>query len=735
MPIYVHEETKEFHLYNDDISYILSVLPNGQIGHLYFGQRVHLEDSFTYLQEREYRSLTVYPTEADPTFSLQHTRQEYPSFGTGDFANPAFTIKAEDGSRLSEFTFCDYHIIDGKPLLDGLPSTYVESLDEAQTLILHLKDRVTQTGLDLVYTIYQNRPVITRHVRFEQVGEAAVTVERLMSASLDLQDNDYEWIHLDGAWSRERHVVRSPLRQGCQSIYSLKGSSSSEHNPFIALARPDTNEHQGQTLGFSLVYSGNFLAQLDLSPYNQARLTMGIHPEGFEWLLEKGESITSPELVMVYSDQGLNGMSQTFHSLYRERLVRGTWRDKERPVLLNNWEAMTFDFDENRILSLAREAAALGVELFVMDDGWFGKRNNDQAGLGDWTVNFDKLPNGLTGVIDAVHSMGMAFGLWIEPEMVNKASDLFREHPDWIFHHPNRSQSHGRFQYTLNMAHEDVYQNIYQQIHKILAEHDIDYIKWDMNRYMAEVYSVFHEANQQGKLYHQYILNIYRLYETLTNEFPDILFESCSSGGARFDPGMLYYAPQTWTSDDSDAIERLKIQYGTSFVYPLSSMGCHVSESPNQQVNRVTQLSTRANVAFFGSFGYELDLTILDPAGKMAVANQIAFYKANRALFQKGKFTRLISPFEKNIVAWQVFSEADNKGYLGFYRQLIACNEVSFRIYPKDLKPSSQYLINGKDYYYGSSLMNAGLMVRKEDFSEGLRDFSSLLISIEEVDA
>lgn len=734
MPIFINPEKQEFHLYNDEISYILAILPNGQVGHHYFGKRVHLEDSFAYLQERKYRSLTVYPSESNPTFSLQHSRQEYPSFGTGDFASPAFTIKAMDGSRLSDFVYCGYQIIDGKPLLEGLPSTYVEALDEAQTLILNLEDTVTHTKLDLAYTIFQNRPVITRHVRFEQNGPEPILIERMMSASLDLQDNDYDWLHLDGAWGRERHLVRDLLKQGCQSIYSLKGSSSSEHNPFLAIARPDTTEHQGQAMGFSLVYSGNFLAQLDLSPYHQARLTMGIHPETFEWPLQEGESITSPELVMVYSEEGLNGMSQTFHSLYRERLVRGEWRDKERPILLNNWEAMTFDFDEKRILSLAKEAADLGVELFVMDDGWFGKRNNDRAGLGDWTVNIEKLPNGLNGVIDAVHAMGMKFGLWIEPEMVNKDSDLFKEHPDWIFNHPDRNQSHGRFQYTLNMAYEEVYQNIYHQIHKILSEHDIDYIKWDMNRYLSEVYSVFHSADQQGKLYHQYILNIYRLYEDLTRSFPNILFESCSSGGARFDPGMLYYAPQTWTSDNSDAVERMTIQYGTSFAYPLSSIGCHVSESPNQQVARSTPLDTRANVAYFGSFGYELDLTHLNQAEKEAVAKQIAFYKANRSVFQKGLSTRLVSPFEKPYMAWQVLSADGKKGFVGFYRQLITCNEVSHRLYLKGLEDQAKYLINGKDYYYGSTLMYAGLVINQEDFKEGLKDFSSLLISIDKID-
>ncbi|MFC3929002.1 alpha-galactosidase [Streptococcus caprae] len=733
MGILFKEEEKEFHLFNDRLSYILCVLPNGHIGNLYFGKRVSTDDTYGHLLENKNRPLTSYVFEDDPTFSLQHTRQEYASYGTGDFAQPAFLLGQEDGSQLSHFTFDSFRIFSGKESLEGLPVTYVENSDEATSLEISLVDRVSETRLYLLYSIYEKQSVVTRSARFEQYGQQTIRLKRALSMNLDLPDSNYDWIHLDGAWSRERHLQRSALHQGIQSVYSLKGASSAEHNPFLALARPTADEHQGEVLGFSLVYSGNFLAQVDVSPYQQTRVILGIHPERFEWKLQAGETFQTPEVVMVYSDGGLNQMSQTYHSLYQKRLARGEWRDKERPILLNNWEAMTFDFDEERILTLAQKASEVGVELFVMDDGWFGERNHDRAGLGDWQVNMEKLPNGLTGIVEKVHEMGMRFGLWIEPEMVNKDSQLYRKHPDWIFHHPNRSQSPGRHQFTLDLSREDVYQNIYQQLHTLLSQYDIDYIKWDMNRYMTEVFSVTQDKERQGEIFHRYILNLYRLYEQLTSEFPHILFESCSSGGARFDPGMLYYAPQTWTSDDTDAQERLAIQYGTSLVYPLSAMGCHISAVPNQQVHRVTPLSTRANVAYFGAFGYELDLSELSKEEFEEVKDQIVFYKKARRTFQYGTFTRLLSPFEGDSTAWQVVSEDGREVFVCVYRSLLRVNEGNRRLYLKGLEAQARYRINGGPVYSGDALMHAGLPLSTEEFDAGVRDFTSKLYHLEKV--
>ncbi|MDV5972559.1 Bifunctional alpha-galactosidase/sucrose kinase AgaSK [Streptococcus canis] len=733
MTIIFKKKSKEFHIYNDKISYVICVLPNGHIGNLYFGKRLSQQDSYLHLLEGRHRAMTSYVYEDDENFSLQHTRQEYACYGTGDFSLPAFEIKQADGSLLSNFVFEDYRIFSGKPTLEGLPATYVEKESEATSLEIQLIDKVSETRLFLLYTIYENLAAVTRSARFEQLGQQEIRLTRALSLTLDLPDKHYDWLHLDGAWSRERHLVRTPLSQGCQSVYSLKGASSSEHNPFLALLRPNADEHQGEVLGFSLVYSGNFLAQIDVTPYQQTRVSLGIHPEHFEWRLAQGNHFQTPEVVIGYSEEGLNGLSQIYHNLYQKRLARGYWRDKERPILLNNWEAMTFDFDEERILKLAQQAADVGVELFVMDDGWFGARDNDQAGLGDWKVNLNKLPNGLTGVIAKVHEMGMSFGLWIEPEMVNKDSDLYRQHPDWIFHHPHRSQSHGRHQFTLDLSREEVFQNIYQQLYDLLSQHDIDYIKWDMNRYMTEVFSLTQANDRQGEIFHRYILNLYRLFDRLTSQFPKILFESCSSGGARFDPGLLYYAPQVWTSDDSDAIERLKIQYGTSIVYPLSTMGCHVSEVPNQQVSRLTPLETRANVAYFGAFGYELDLSELTTTELHEVKEQIAFYKRARKTFQYGRFTRLMSPFEDSSTAWQVMSESQEELFVGFYRSLIMANEGNQRLYLKGLDETATYQVNNQAVYSGSSLMYAGLPIASEDFPTGLKDFASILYRIQKL--
>ncbi|MGT2756098.1 alpha-galactosidase [Streptococcus ovuberis] len=726
MGILFKQESQEFHLYNETISYVMGILPNGHIGQLYYGKRVSTDLSYRYLLEDEYRALTSFVYDDGTSFSLQHTRQEYACYGTTDYGLPAFEIEQIDGSCLSHFEYQTYRILKGKPHLEGLPALYLNQEDEAETLEIELWDKGSQTRLVLSYTVFRGYSVITRQARFEQEGDLPIILNRALSMNLDLPDRDYDWLHLDGSWGRERYVVENPLQNGCQSIYSLKGSSSAEHNPFLALKRPTADEHQGEVLGFSLIYSGNFLAQIDVNAFDKLRVSLGIHPERFSWKLSKGEQFQTPEVVMVYSDAGLNAMSQTFHKVFQKHLVRGYWRDRERPILLNNWEAMSFDFDEEKILDLARQAANVGVEFFVLDDGWFGQRNHEHAGLGDWVTNLEKLPHGLTGIIEQIHQLGMGFGLWIEPEMVNKDSDLFREHSDWILHHPNHSQSHGRFQYTLDLSREEVYQNIYQQLYRLLSDHKIDYVKWDMNRYMTEVFSLMRSADQQNETFHRYILNIYRLYDQLTKAFPKVLFESCSSGGGRFDPGMLYYAPQAWTSDNTDAIERLKIQYGTSMVYPLNSMGCHISASPNQQMGRLTPMETRANVAFFGSFGYELDLSELSKEEYEAIREQIAFYKHYRSVFQFGTFTRLKSPYESDLSAWQVVSEDNETIIVGQYRRLARANIGYQRLRLKGLQADAYYECDHQ-IYSGSQLMEAGFLIRNKDHVGEAKDFTSRL--------
>ena len=712
MPIIYNEKTREFHLYNQEISYIIKILDNDQPGQLYYGKRLTHREDFSHLFEYAMRDMSPYAFEGNSTFSLENIKQEYPTFGCGDMRFPAYEIERENGSRVVEFVYKEHKIYNGKPKLEGLPATYVESDDEAQTLELVLEDTSINTRIVLLYTIYEAFPVIARSVRFECDSDEKITLLSAMSACVDLPDKDYEMIDLAGVWARERHVRRHKLDYGIQSIYSMRGCSSYQFNPFLALARENADEFQGQVYGFSLVYSGNFLAQTEVDNYDTARVLMGIHPNGFKWTLGKGESFQTPEMVMVYSEAGLNGMSQTFHKLYRTRLARGTWRDKVRPILINSWEAFYFDFDAPKLLGLADAATDLGMELFVLDDGWFGKRDDSTSSLGDWYPNEEKLKGTLKELAEKINAKGLKFGLWIEPEMTNKDSDLYRAHPDWLLAEQGKRICHSRTQYVLDFSKKEVREYIGDMLENLLAEVPVSYIKWDMNRTFSEVFSNGNDREYQGKVCHKYILGVYELYERLTSRFPHVLFESCASGGARFDPGMLYYAPQGWTSDDTDAIERLKIQYGTSMVYPVSCMGSHVSASPNHQTNRVTPIETRADVAYFGTFGYELDLLKLGEEDKAEIRRQIAFMKEKRDLIQKGTFYRLKSPFEGNETAWMIVSEDQKKALVGYYRVMQPVNVGFKRLKLKGLKEDTCYKVSGYAYdCYGDELMQVGMIL------------------------
>lgn len=711
MSIIFHENTSIFHLYNEEISYIMMVLKNGHMGQLYFGKRIHDKEDFSYLCENYCRAMGSYIFEGEKSLSLEHTKLEYGVYGNTDYRQPAVEVLQNNGSRISDFKYQSFSVVPGKPKLSGLPATYTEDDGEAETLFITLKDSVTGLLLKLSYTIFAKGGVIARNAHLKNEGEESLHLTTAMSLCMDLPDYDYEWIQFSGAWSRERHEKVRKLEQGIQSVGSRRGHSSHEHNPFVILKRPAADEFQGEAIGFSLVYSGNFLAQAEVDTHGSTRMLMGIHPDGFDWKLEKGESFQTPEAVMVYTDKGLNHLSQTYHKLYQRRLARGYWRDKARPILINNWEATYFDFTEERIVEIAKKAKECGVELFVLDDGWFGQRSSDKAGLGDWVANRDRLPEGIEGLAERISSLGMKFGLWFEPEMVNKDSDLYRAHPDWILQTPERTNSHGRFQHVLDFSRKEVVDAIYEMMSKILGNAKISYVKWDMNRSITECFSAALPADRQGEVFHRYILGVYDLYERLTSRFPEILFESCASGGARFDPGILYYAPQGWTSDDTDAVERLKIQYGTSYCYPVSSMGSHVSVSPNHQLNRETPLYTRANVAYFGTFGYELDLNKLTEEEQKEVKEQIAFMKEYRDLFQFGTFYRLSSPFEKNITAWMSVSEDKKTAIVGWYRVLNPVNDSYTRLKLCGLLEDVEYTIEGqKGTFFGDELMNLGIL-------------------------
>lgn len=727
-----HEATRSFHLYNDQISYIFCILRDGQLGQIYFGKRIHDRQSYAHLLEFSYRPHASYKYENDKSFSLEHIKQEYPSFGHGDPRIPACSVSQSNGSCITEFVYKSHRIMKGKPGIPGLPAVYCESEDECSTLIVTLQDSLLRAELELYYTIWETKPVIIRRVRFFNGGSEPFVIEKAASICLDFPDHDMNMMELTGAWSRERYVKRRRLEHGVQGIYSNRGISSSNFNPFVAFADYEADEKQGRVYGFSLVYSGNFEATADVDTYGVTRVLMGISHEPFAWPLHPGEFFDTPECVCVFTE-GFGEMSRVYHRLYRTRLARGPWRDKDRPVLINSWEAVYFDFNAEKLLQLARTAAGVGVELFVMDDGWFGNRRNDSTGLGDWFPSPERFPDGLIPFVQEINRLGLKFGIWIEPEMVNKDSDFYRSHPEWILAVPDRSVSHGRNQYVLDFSNPNVVDEIYSMLEKVLASANIEYVKWDMNRSLSECYSGYWNAENQKSIYHRYMLGVYSLFDRLVTRFPHILFESCASGGARFDPGMLFYAPQAWVSDETDAVERLKIQYGTSFIYPLSMMAAHVSAVPNHQVLRTTTLSTRGNVALFGQLGYELNLCGMSNEELGQIAAQIKGYKELRTIIRTGNFHRLLSPFDGNYTAWMVISEDKRTAAVGYYKILNEVNVGYKRLRLRGLDTALLYREKqSRTEQYGDELMNAGMVVSdrssgeimdRADVSDG--DFSS----------
>jgi alpha-galactosidase len=625
----------------------------------------------------------------------------------------------ENGSTVTDFRYKEHRVFQGKPKLKGLPSTYAEDDGEVATLEIVLEDPLIDVKVVLSYSLYQKRDVITRSVRFENEGRQQLKLLRALSASVDFRDDEYELITLYGAHNNEKNIARRKIVPGIQMVDSCRGASSPQQAPFMALVRKGTDEEQGEVYAFNLVYSGNFTAQTQVDSYRNTRITMGINPFDFTWLLEPEESFQTPEVVMVYTENGLGGMSRIYHDLYRNRLCRGPFRDKERPILINNWEATYFNFDANKIEQLAKEAQSVGVELFVLDDGWFGKRDDDNTSLGDWVVDRRKLPDGLPDLANRIRNLGMEFGLWFEPEMVSIDSDLYRKHPDWCIHVPDRPYTLGRNQLMLDLSRKEVCEYVIKSVSDILSDVPITYVKWDMNRHMTDVGSAALPPERQRETAHRYILGLYNIMEELTSKFPNVLFESCSSGGGRFDAGMLYYMPQTWTSDNTDAICRLKIQWGTSLVYPPITMGAHVSTVPNHQVGRITPLETRGYVAMAGNLGYELDLTTLTVDEKEVVKKQIALYKEMRSLIQFGNFYRMINPFDENEAAWNFVSEDQTEMAASYFKVLSQPAAAIKTLKFKGLNPDYVYRnVATGELLGGDELMHIGITLArvKQDF-------------------
>ena len=655
-----------FSLETAHTGYYLAVR-GGLVENLHYGARVRVENAEPLRQKMDvgYGTDVVY-RQADKTLSLDHLCLELSPLQKGDFRAQSLSVLTP-GGRTVDFAFACARRLDGSVPPEGMPGAF----GGAETLAL---DFTSPQGVSatLLYTVYPECDVITRRLRVRNDGAAPVTLEKAMSYQLDLPGCGYTLATLNGAWARERHVVETPLTVGAHVFGSTAGVSSAFCNPFFFLFAQDANEFAGDVYGFNLIYSGSHAACVEVSPWGKTRVAAGLQPEGFSWTLAPDEAFETPEAVLTFSRSGKNGMSANLHAFVREHIVRGKWAKKDRPVLLNNWEATYFDFTERRLVGLAKDAARLGAELFVLDDGWFGARDNDAKGLGDYAVNRKKLPGGLAGLVEKVHGLGMLFGLWFEPEMVNADSDLYRAHPDWIVRAPGTEPSVGRNQYVLDLCRAEVQDYIIENVCATLESAPIDYVKWDMNRNLTDLYSP--ALAEQGRFSHSYVLGLYRVLREITQKNPEVLFEGCASGGNRFDLGILCYMPQIWTSDDTDAYERQLIQAGTSYGYPPSVMGCHVSAAPNHQTARTSPIESRFNVAAFGVLGYELELGRLTPAEQKAVAAQIAYYKAHRRLLQYGRFVRLRAPFGQNGCEWMVISPDGGEAMVGEYLRLLVPN-------------------------------------------------------------
>ncbi len=726
MAILFDEEQKVFLLHTPNTTYGIAVVDDRFLCHLYYGKRIDSTDIRYLLREDEPPFVPSTNKREENTF-LDVRPMEYPESGMGDYREAAFCVRSMQGHKASELVYRRFEIEVGKPALEGLPATW-GSGEECTTLKLYCEDVLLGMEVCLQYTVFERLDAITRSVLVRNNGKEPFYLEKVYSACLDMEDRNFEVLGLFGSWARERHIQRMPVGYGRQNIASSKGESSHQESPFMALVTPETNQEMGEVYAMNFVYSGSFLAQVEKNQFDCIRMTMGIHPDTFTWKLLPGDSFTAPEVVMVYSAEGLGKMTRTFHDLYREHLIRSPYVKKPRPILINNWEGTYFDFDEKKLLAIAEEASRLGVEMLVMDDGWFGKRNSDDNSLGDWFVNEQKLKGGLKLLVDNVKKKGMKFGIWFEPEMISPDSELFRKHPDWAIQIPGRNITQSRAQYVLDIGRPEVADAVYQMLCDILKSADISYVKWDMNRQLTTLGSAALESDRQGELMHRYMLGVYRMQERLVTDFPELLLENCSGGGARFDPGMLYYSPQIWTSDDTDAIERLTIQEGTALVYPVSCMGSHVSVCPNHTVQRVTPFETRGLVAMSGTFGYELDMTKLSDAEKEMVKEQTITYHKYYPLVAEGDYYRLLSRLPQNEAdSWMFVSKDKTKALLFYVRVLAYPNEKSRLLRLQGLDADRLYEINGKRYT-GAVLMNAGVRI-----PGGMHDFMSLVMEIEAV--
>ncbi|MGN1408987.1 MAG: alpha-galactosidase [Eubacteriales bacterium] len=705
MPIKFYEDKKIFKLDTAGSSYAIALFDGGYLLNYYYGAKVPDVNFTDYYYREWFASFSAHsPSVNRGDFSADIAPIEYSGFGVGDFRKTAVAIRNADGNDCTDFRYARHRIFKGKPAIPPLPSLYANTDDECETLEIDVCDKVTGARAVLSYTVFEKYSAMTKSVRIINASDKPMDIEKAYSASVSLNSMDFDMLHLYGRHNAERNMARTPLKHGHASISSVRGSSSHFHNPFAALVRHGADEDHGDVYGFNLVYSGNFDITADVDYYETTRVNIGINPDGFTWHLEPGEEFQTPEAVLVYSNEGLGGMSRTFHRLYNNNLVRGKWKTEKRPLLINSWEAAYFDFDTDKLVSFAQRAKELGIEMLVMDDGWFGVRNDDRRSLGDWYVNEDKLKGGLGVLIDKVNALGLKFGIWYEPEMISPDSDLYRAHPDWCIHVPGRDRSLGRNQCVIDMSREDVRENIYAQMKSVLSKYKIDYLKWDFNRNLTEAGSALLSYEHGEEIFHRFILGTYEIMGRLNRDFPDMLIENCSGGGGRFDPAMLSFSPQIWASDNTDAIERIAVQFGTSLCYPASTMGAHVS------MNGRTGFETKGNVAMWGTFGYELDPNRLSEKDREIVKKQVAQYHRYYNLTHYGDLYRIVSPWENSYYsAWELVSEDKNEMMFTLVNmRYYHCRTRFIRF--KGLDENKYYrLYENGEVYSGALLMNAGL--------------------------
>mgnify|MGYP000742185635 FL=1 len=701
MALIYNPNKRIFTLHTKHSTYQMQVDSLGYLLHLYYGAKNNgsMEYVLTYA-DRGF-SGNPYAAGADRTYSLDALPQEFPTLGTGDYRNIALNIKGDNGVEGVNLLYKRHEIRKGKYALNGLPAVWAKE-EEAQTLEIVLADEAAQVEVHLLYGVLEEADVITRSVVIKNIGTGSVTVEKASAACLDFVSGDYDVLRFYGRHAMERNLERTPLGHGTICFGSRRGTSSHQYNPAVILAEHGATEDSGACYGMLMVYSGNFLCEAEKDQFEQTRLLMGLNEELFSYPLAAGETFTVPEVILSYSANGLSELSQQYHKCIRDHVCRSKYVHESRPVLINSWEAAYFDFTGDTIVDLAKEAASLGIDMVVMDDGWFGKRDDDNSSLGDWYVNEKKLGGSLSELIRRVHEQGVKFGIWIEPEMVNEDSDLYRAHPDWAIQISGRKPIRSRNQLLLDFSRKEVRDQVFEQICAVLDQGEIDYVKWDMNRSMADVYA--------GNLTYDYVLGVYDFMERLTSRYPDLLLEGCSGGGGRFDAGMLYYSPQIWCSDNTDAINRTRIQYGTSFFYPVSAVGAHVSAVPNHQTGRVTNLNTRGVTAMAGTFGYELNPALLSEEEKQTIREQIQTYKKYERLINEGTYWRLSNPFEDEVSAWMSVSREQDRALVSVVRLVSEANPATVYIRLRGLKPDAVYLEeNSGKQYFGAALMAAGI--------------------------